>query len=150
MLVLFSFGMGIEYYFRGLYHSNYIRFSPWIYYLALYISAIIISALSTINKYKNIYAYNAVGASGAISAVLFACIFFDPWQKLLFWAIIPIPGILFGLLYLWYSHYMSRHSNDSINHEAHFFGALYGITFPVLLHPPLLYAFFEKLIHLPL
>ncbi len=144
MLVLYSFGKGIEYYLGLMYHNNLIRFSPWIYYLLLYISAIAVSSFTTIQKYKNVYGYRAVGASGAVSAILFACIFFNPWQKLLFWAIIPIPGILFGVLYLWYSHYMSRHSSDNINHDAHFFGALYGITFPVLLHPALLYAFIQQ------
>jgi len=146
MIVLFSFGQGIEYYFRNLHVMGLIRFQPYWYYLALYFSAIVVASLTTIQRYRDNYGYHAVGASGAVSAVLFACIFFDPWQKLLFWAVIPIPGIIFGILYLWYSHYMSRQAADQVNHDAHFWGALYGMSFPVILHPPLLYLFFKQLV----
>ncbi len=146
MIVLYSFGKGIEYYFQSLYFSGYFKFNPNYYYFILYISAIIIATLTTLQKQKDNMLYTAVGASGAVSAVLFACIFFNPWQKLLFWAIMPIPGIVFGILYLWYSHYMSKRSQDNINHDAHFLGALYGLTFPVLISPSLFYVFLEQLI----
>lgn len=146
MIVLFSFGKGMEYYLQSLRVADVISYDPSIYYIIMYFSATVIASLTTIKKYKNNYSYNAVGASGAVATVLFACIFFDPWQKLLFWAIIPIPGILFGALYLWYSHYMSRKGNDNINHDAHFLGALYGFTFPVLLDPRLFYVFIQQLI----
>jgi len=129
-----------------LYFSGYFKFNPNYYYFILYISAIIIATLTTLQKQKDNMLYTAVGASGAVSAVLFACIFFNPWQKLLFWAIMPIPGIVFGILYLWYSHYMSKRSQDNINHDAHFLGALYGLTFPVLISPSLFYVFLEQLI----
>jgi membrane associated rhomboid family serine protease len=146
MFVLFSFGQGIENYFQTLRSADIISQHPYVYYVIMYFSAIVIASLTTIKKYKDNFAYNAVGASGAVATVLFACIFFDPWQKLLFWAIIPVPGIIFGALYLWYSHYMSRRSNDNINHDAHFLGALYGFTFPVLLDPRLFYVFIKQLI----
>ncbi len=147
MFVLYSFGTGLEYYFSYLKIEEILSFPIYVYYLSMYFSAIIIASLTTLKKFRDIPEYNAVGASGAVSAILFACIFFDPWHKLLFWAIIPIPGILFGVLYLWYTHYMSRKNNDNINHDAHFLGALYGLTFPILLDPKLLYVFLNQIIH---
>ncbi len=146
MIVLYSFGQGIEYYFRKLSYEGILRFHSNLYYITLYLSAIVVSSITTIQKYKNYIGYHAVGASGAVSAVLFACIFFSPWQKLFLWAIIPIPGFVFGVLYLWYSHYMGRRAGDSINHEAHFWGALYGLSFPIILYPPLLYFFIKSLL----
>jgi membrane associated rhomboid family serine protease len=147
MIVLYSFGTGLEYYLKILNADGVLKFPPDICYLIMYFAAMVISSLTTLKKYRDVHYYNAVGASGAVSAVLFACIFFNPWQKLLFWAILPIPGILFGVLYLWYSHYMSKRSNDNINHDAHFLGALFGLTFPILLSPQLLYVFINQLIH---
>lgn len=146
MFVLFSFGTGLEMYLKRLYQHGMLHLPYQFYYLVLYFSAIVLSSLSTLKKHRDNHYYNAVGASGAVSAVLFACIFFAPWQKLLIWAIIPIPGIIFGVLYLFYSHYMGRKESDNINHDAHFLGAVYGLTFPVLLEPALFYAFLNELL----
>lgn len=144
MFVLYSFGLSVEMYFRG--YDNAVQ-NPTFWYIFMYISAIIISSLTTLKKYRDTTWYNAVGASGAVSAVVFAAIFFEPWQKLYFFAIIPIPGIVFGPLYLWYSHYMSKKEGyDNINHEAHLVGALYGFVFPIMLEPKLIYVFINKLI----
>jgi membrane associated rhomboid family serine protease len=150
MIVFYSFGQGLEQYLTSLKYEGIIRFHPALYFVFLYFSAIIISSITTLKKFKNVYEYNAVGASGAVSAILFACIFFNPWHKLLFWAIIPVPGILFGVLYLGYSHYMSKRGSDNINHDAHFLGALYGLSFPVLLEPTLFYGFIQQLINFQL
>jgi membrane associated rhomboid family serine protease len=146
MFVLFQFGRALEYFL--LLHVNFLHFSPLIYFITLYISSTIISSLTTLKKYRDVFQYNAVGASGAVSSVLFACIFFDPWMKLGVFLIIPVPGIIFGILYLWYSNYMSRRSGDNINHDAHFMGALYGITFPILLSPDLFYEFLKQLVNI--
>jgi membrane associated rhomboid family serine protease len=86
-----------------------------------------------------------VGASGAVSAVLFAAIFFDPWHEILFFFILPIPGILFAILYLIYSYQMSTKQKDNVAHDAHFLGALYGFIFPVLLNPRLFEKFIDQL-----
>ena len=150
MFVLFSFGQGLEMYLQELKQEGILNFPLPVYFLVIYFSALVVSSLTTLKKYRDSEFYSSVGASGAVSTVLFACIFFNPWQKLLFWAIIPIPGILFGVLYLWYSHYMSKRSNDNINHDAHLFGALYGLTFPILLDPRLFYVFINQLIHFKL
>jgi membrane associated rhomboid family serine protease len=61
--------------------------------------------------------------------------------------VIPVPGIIFGVLYLWYSNYMSKRSGDNINHDAHFLGAMFGFTFPILLDPRLFYHFLNQLMN---
>lgn len=149
MIVLYSFGQGLEYYLN-MRIGDLFGISTNVYYLFIYFSAIVVSALTTLKKYRDIPVYNAVGASGAISTIVFSCIFFDPWRKLGVFFIIPIPGILFGIIYLLYSNYMSKRSNDNINHDAHFLGALYGFTFPILLNPSLFYDFLKQLIHFQL
>lgn len=144
MLVLFSFGTAVERYFTRLESMDMLR-SPVLSYLMLYIGAVVVSSLATLKKHKDNHWYNAVGASGGVSAVIFTSIFFAPWQNLLLWAVIPIPGILFGVLYLAYSHYMSRKASDNINHDAHFIGAVYGLLFPLLIDFSLLRTFIEQL-----
>lgn len=85
MIVLYFFGSALENYF------NYYLGSSTFYFIALYISSIVFSSLYDLKKYANDYNYNALGASGATSAIVFATIFFDPWQLLYFFFVIPIP-----------------------------------------------------------
>ena len=145
MFVLWSFGNALQLWFNQLAIVNLIS-SPVLHILIIYLGGIIISSLSSIVKNKNNYYYKSVGASGAVSAIVFASIFFDPWQSLYLFAIIPIPGILFGAAYLRYSHYMSKKGGDNINHDAHFYGALFGLVYPVLIDPSLVTHFFSQLI----
>ena len=144
MLVLYSFGRGIEQVFGSLEDQGLIFSGPF-FYLLLYVASIALSALSTITKYRNNEGYSAVGASGAVSAVIFTYIFFAPLQKIYFYMILPIPGIVFGILYLVYSSYMGRRNKDNINHAAHFWGAVVGFLFPILLEPSLINVFLENL-----
>lgn len=145
MLVLFSFGTAVERYFASMEANGMIQNSS-LMFLLLYLSGIIISSLSTQFKHKDNPHYNSVGASGAVSAVLFTSIFFAPFQKVLFYAVIPIPGIIFGVLYLIYSQYMTRKNSDNINHDAHFVGAIYGLIFPILLEPSLFSRFINEIV----
>lgn len=140
MLVLFSFGTSLSYYFSIYFGDNLIAL-----YLGLYIGGVLISTLFTLIKEKDNFNYNAVGASGAVSAVVFACIFFNPLSKIFFFGIIPIPGIVFGGIYLAYSYYMGKKNVDNIGHDAHFWGAVYGFVFPLILKPSLLSNFIDKL-----
>jgi membrane associated rhomboid family serine protease len=140
MIVLFSFGSALSRYFNWYFGRNIVFL-----YLGVYVGGIIVSSLFTLFKEKDNFNYNAVGASGAVSAVVFACIFFDPMNKIYFMGFVPIPGILFGVLYLAYSYYMGKKSNDNIGHDAHFWGAVYGFVFPIILKPQLLSNFFDKL-----
>jgi membrane associated rhomboid family serine protease len=144
MLVLYSFGTGIERVFQSLENQGLIFSAPF-FYILLYVSSIALSALSTVTRYRNNETYSAVGASGAVSAVVFTYIFFAPLQKIYFYMLLPIPGIVFGILYLVYSSYMSRRSKDNINHAAHFWGAVVGFLFPILLEPSLILVFLENL-----
>jgi membrane associated rhomboid family serine protease len=147
MFVLFSFGSAVEHYFGRLENMGIMRF-PVLYFLLLYVGAVVFSSLTTLHKHKDNHWYNSVGASGGVSAVVFTSIFFAPWQNLLLYAVIPIPGIIFGLLYLAYSHYMSRKASDNINHDAHFVGAVFGLIFPLLIDFNLLGTFINQLFRL--
>jgi membrane associated rhomboid family serine protease len=141
MLVLYSFGIACERYFQQAFGANWIP-----YYLVLYVGAILVSPLYALFRHRKDYHYNAVGASGAVSAVVFAAIFFDPWNKIYFFMMIPMPGIVFAALYLIYSWLMSRKSQDNIAHDTHFFGAVYGFLLPILLDPALLSVFIHQLL----
>ncbi len=140
MMVLWSFGQAVVYYFR------FISGSPQLLFLVFYLTAIVVSSVYSLYKHRNNVHYNAIGASGAVSAVVFASIVFDPYNPILLFAIVPIPGILFGVLYLIYSGVMAKKDIDNIGHDAHFWGAVYGFLFPILLKPDLLYYFFNKLL----
>ncbi len=140
MLVLYFFGRNIETYF-----DYYFGRSANAYFILLYFGGILASNIWSLAKNRNNYYYNAVGASGAVSAVLFASIFFDPWNLLYFFAIIPIPGIVFAIGYLFYSYYMSKKKNDNVAHDAHFLGAVFGFIFPILLKPSLFDKFIDNL-----
>ncbi len=140
MFVLFFFGRNIEAYF-GYYFAN----RAIAYFLLLYFGGILASNIWSLIKHQNNYYYNAVGASGAVSAVLFTAIFFNPWEKLYLFAVIPIPGVLFAAGYLFYSYQKSKKSNDNVAHDAHLLGALFGFIFPILLNPDLFGQFIDKL-----
>jgi membrane associated rhomboid family serine protease len=112
----------------------------------LYFLAMILSDLPTIFKHKDHFNYNSLGASGAISAVLFSFILFSPTTKISIMFIpIGIPAWIFGIIYLIYCAYASRNSRDGINHDAHFFGALTGLIFTIIFVPGILQNFFTLL-----
>lgn len=134
MFTFWSFGQYIESAFQ------YLGFGSWAF-LLLYFGGMVAASIYDVVRYRNASWYTSIGASGAVSAVLFSAIFLNPWDKILFFAVIPIPGILFGVLYLAYCQYMARRGGDNINHNAHFYGALYGLIFPIFLEPRLFQAF---------
>lgn len=133
MMVLFSFGRVVESYYEFHFGSKGI-----LYYLLLYIGGTALSTLPSYGKYKDDYSYTAVGASGAVSAVVFASIIFAPLSKIyLFLIPIGIPAILFGALYLAYSWYMDKKNIDNVGHDVHFWGAIFGFVFTIVLKPAL-------------
>jgi len=105
------------------------------YYLLMYISALVVCLLPTYFNNKNNYHYRSLGASGAVSAVIFAFIFLNPLQGigLIF---LPrefmIPGFIFGFLYLILSSYLDKKGGGNINHSAHIWGSVYGIVFLII------------------
>jgi len=143
MIVLFSFGQAIDTYFKYNFGNNHI-----LYFFLLYFGGILASNMYALIKHHKNYFYNAVGASGAVASVLFAAIFFDPWNMIYFFGILPIPGIVFAALYLVYSYQMSNKQKDNVAHDAHFLGALFGFIFPILLNPRLFEVFLDKLFRL--
>lgn len=102
----------------------------------LYGASLILSDIPTVVKHKNDFWYRSLGASGAISAVVFSAILFNPLGKMgLLFLPIPIPAVLFGALYLIYCTYASKRGIGNINHDAHFFGAISGILITIILIP---------------
>lgn len=140
IMVFVSFGRNVEYRFAEYFGEN-----SNLLFVLLYVGGVFFSSVYNIYKQKDNHWYNAVGASGAVSAVLFASVFFDPMSLVYFFGIVPIPGIVFAVMYLAYSYYMAKKSNDNIGHEAHFFGAVFGFVFPILINPSLVSLFFDKL-----
>jgi membrane associated rhomboid family serine protease len=141
MFVLYIFGKVCLDYF-ALYFGDKAN----LYFLQLYFFSLIVSSLYSIFKHRNNPYYTAIGASGAVMAVVFTTIFFDPWNKLWFFGIIPIPGILFGILYLVYSIYMGKKNTDNIGHDAHFTGAIFGFIYPIIINFQLVSHFLDKLL----
>src|SRR6266498_501466 len=128
MFVLYLFGMKVEKAFIEIFGRN-----GSILYLVMYISALIVCLLPTFKKHKHNYYYRSLGASGAVSAVLFAGILFDPINGIgLFFIPIYIAGFLFAIIYLLVSSWLDRKGGDNINHSAHIFGAIFGLAFTIL------------------
>lgn len=120
MYVLYQIGEMVEMYFGGSFGDATGRIA----YFFLYISAIICSSIPSYIKHQDNPGYGAVGASGATSALVFAFILFQPWAWFIF---PPLPGVLLGVGYVWYSSYMSKRNMDNIGHDAHMYGAIYGL-----------------------
>ncbi len=141
MFVLYSFGTAVEHYYLLIFGNA----APYLF-LTLYITSIFAANTSTFYKQQNNQYYNSLGASGAVSAVLFTSILFDPYANVYFYGFIKMPAILMGVAYLGYSYYMSRReTSDNINHEAHFYGAVYGVLFTIAFKPSLMLFFIKQL-----
>ena len=135
MLTLYFFGRAVEQYFSAAFGGV----PGAVLYVMLYVSALAISSLGDLVKYRDNWNYNALGASGAVSAVLFASILFAPKMGIYIYLIpIPVPGYIFAPLYLLYCWYMAKRNMDNIGHTAHFWGAVYGILFPIICKPDVL------------
>jgi membrane associated rhomboid family serine protease len=140
LFTLFFFGPNIEHWFSMVKGGN-----GWMYFLALYISAMVISELGTFFKYRNESRYASIGASGAVSAVLFSAIWFNPTERILV-MFIPMPGFAFGAIYLLYTAWAAKNDySGQINHDAHFYGSIWGVLFTMLVCPESIWHFFESL-----
>jgi len=142
MYVLYIFGTTAESYF-----DYYKEGAGSFLYLLLYIGGVLIATLPALRKYKDNFLYNSVGASGAVSAVLFSCIAFNPTMPIMFIFLpIPIPAVIFGILYLIYEAYMDKNSSDYVAHDAHYYGAIFGVLFTFLALPSSFTNFFSQII----
>ena len=105
-------------------------------FLTLYLTGIIISSLPSFLKHRNNSYYRSLGASGGVAAIMFFFIYFAPWSKLyIIFLPIGIPAILFGVLYLVYEAYMAKKGGGTMNHDAHFWGAVYGLVYALIIDP---------------
>lgn len=141
MIVLYSFGRTVELFFN-------LRFGKLgnLLFLLLYFGALIASDLPTYTKQKNNPHYHSLGASGAVSAIVFSAILINPASSLIIFPIpIPLPAPLVGIGYLAYSYYAARNRNDGISHDSHFYGALFGFLFTLLFMPALGVGFLQEL-----
>ncbi|MFT5167920.1 MAG: membrane associated rhomboid family serine protease [Saprospiraceae bacterium] len=137
MYVLYVFGEQIESIFvsEGITFLNsnipMESFGPVkgrIIFLLLYFGAVIFSSIPQYFRHQENNYYMALGASGGTSAIVFAYILFVPWEWFTF---PPLPGIVLGIAYLLYSSYMDKRGGDNIGHNAHFWGAVYGLVFTI-------------------
>jgi|SRR5690554_4424319 len=142
------FNMFAFYSFGSIVESTFINAFPTygrLIYILLYVSALPISSLMDYFKHKDNQYYLAVGASGAVSAVIFASILIHPNGGIFIFPIpFAIPAYVFGPLFLAFSAYMSQNSNSNIGHAAHFYGAVYGLIFTAIAIPRAIPFFIEQ------
>ena len=141
MFSFYFFGTQLEYIFQYIFGGT----MGSVYFILLYILGIVISDIPTLIKHRNNHGYNSLGASGAVSAVIFACILFQPLQDICLYAVLCFPGFILGSLYLIYSYISAKKSRDGINHDAHLYGALFGIIFCIVLYPDSIRIFIEQM-----
>ncbi len=102
-------------------------------FLALYFGGMIVADIPSYIKHQNNEGYRSLGASGAVSAILFATIIFNPWGQIALYGAINLSMVLYAILYIIYTIYMSKQNSDNINHDAHLWGSIFGLVFTVAL-----------------
>ena len=137
MITLFFFGGQIERVMLGLTGS-------YLTYPAFYLGALLVSILPSYLKNQKNPNYMSLGASGAVSAVLFAFILLSPWS-IIFVFFIPAPAIIYAAFYVGYSIWMDRRGGDRINHSAHLAGAAFGVLFMLAMRPEIFQHFLVEL-----
>jgi membrane associated rhomboid family serine protease len=127
MLSLFFFGPELENSFKAELHYGGTVF------VLFYLFAIVVSDIPTLIKERSNRHYNSLGASGGVSSVLFSYVILNPMAKIYLYAIIGLPAFAWGALFLIYSAWQSKNApNSGINHDAHLYGALFGMLFSLL------------------
>lgn len=154
MMTLYFFGEVVEATFNGqtrlntesLHHPLFGSGKGSLMFFLLYASAIPISSAYSFFKNRNNPYYNALGASGAVSAIVYAFILLAPVQKIYIFGALGVPGWIYGILYLIISWNLARRNVGNIGHDAHFFGAVYGFVFPIVFFPFLAENFISQII----
>ena len=139
MITLFFFGGLIEMKMQQVTGS-------FLTYPLFYLVALAVSILPSYLKNQKNPNYLSLGASGAVSAVLFAFILLKPWNLILV-MFIPAPAILYAVFYVGYSIWMDKKGGDNVNHSAHLAGAAFGVMFMLFMEPQVLNTFLEELMH---
>jgi membrane associated rhomboid family serine protease len=141
MVSLYMFGRSVEKSFTNLFDAQGILF-----FVLLYVGGLVMSSIYSYEKHKNNEYYNALGASGAVSAVIFSYIILMPTNTLRFiFFPIPIPAYIFGGLFLAIEYYLGKRGRDNIGHDAHFWGAVFGVLFTIMLKPALFTRFIDQI-----
>jgi membrane associated rhomboid family serine protease len=128
MFTLYFLGEGVEYFLQMQFGDGGI-----LMYLLLYFGGMAFASVPSMIKHNDNPGYLAVGASGAVSAVVFAFILFNPIEPLYIYGIIPIPGIILGILYIAFESYSSKNRSTNVAHDAHIAGAIFGVVFLILM-----------------
>lgn len=139
MFTLYFFGRAIERFYLQQFGS--------LGFVGFYVLAIIIAIIPTYLRHKNNNRYLSLGASGGVSAVLFAFILFEPWQSIYLFAILPIPAIIFAVIYLGYTIWADKRGGGNTNHSAHLYGAIFGVVATLLIEPSLILHFLIKFLN---
>ncbi len=129
MFALYSFGTAVQSVIQLLGVREGI-------FLILYLSAIVIASMPTFLKNRNNSYYRSLGASGGVAAIMFFSIYFFPWGRIgIIYFPKGIPSVIFGVLYLACEAYMSKKGAGNVNHDAHFWGSVYGLFFAFIIDP---------------
>ena len=130
MLALYSFGEGLETLFS--FNCVFGKMGK-LYFLLLYFTGLVVASIPDHFRSKDSYHFRSLGASGAVSSVIFSMIMFFPQSPIgLLFLPFHIPGYLFALIYLGITVYLDKKGGGNINHSAHFWGAAYGIVFTLV------------------
>lgn len=140
MLTMYFFGGIVEMYFSYIFGA-----SGAYYFVALYTLGVIVADIPTYFKQRNNPSYNALGASGGVASVLFVSIVLQPMQKICLYFFICLPGVILGIGYLIYSYFSGKKANDHINHDAHLYGALFGLVYCVVMVPHAIPNFIDQI-----
>ena len=146
MFVLYSFGDIVE---TGLLVPMYGEAIGRTIYILMYLAIIVLANIPTFLKHKNNPGFASIGASGAVSGIIFIFILMYPWEKIYLYGVIGIYSIVAGIIYLVYSSWASKNSKDHIDHDAHFYGAVFGLIIIIALEPRLVNAFIQQITNVP-
>ncbi len=142
MITFYFFGTKLEHAYDYYFGSMGV-----VLFVITYLAGIVVSDLKTYIKHKENPNYNSIGASGGVASILFASILYDPTSSICLYFAICIPGFILGILYLVYSFYQGKSSGGRINHDAHLYGAIFGIVFTILIRPSVLPHFIEQIMN---
>ena len=140
------FNMVTRYFFGSQVERWFVPYIGQVGFALFYLSAILVAILPTYLRHRHDPRYRSLGASGAVSAVLFAYILMSPWS-LIFVFFLPVPAIVYAGLYIGDSIWMDRQGGDNTNHNAHLSGAIYGVLFMLLMEPRIAGYFLQRLVN---
>jgi membrane associated rhomboid family serine protease len=141
MFVFWSFGRSVEMYFQGIWGGT-----GTFYYILLYVGGAAFASLPALKRHGDNPYYTAIGASGAVAAILFTSILLAPMNKI-YLLFIPfgLPAFLFGPLYIALEYYLDKRGGGNIAHDAHYWGAVFGFLFPIAIKPTLFMVFIQQI-----